>query len=120
MQKLFQADEGLGNRSEVVKGIETKVKIERRGKTDLIAEILVVAKRGTTISALAEKVGNVSTVNRYLPPLLKRGLIRLEKTGKYFLSTDGREYGVLYFTTKKGFMFLKWYTNLLALLSKDD
>ena len=103
------------NQSEGVKEMETKVEAERRGSTEIIAEILEIAKGGKTISALTV-TSNATTVNRYLPLLLKRGLLKIEKTEKYFVSEDGRKYGVLYITTKKGLAFLEGFHKLLSFM----
>ena len=97
--------------------MEAKVEAERRrGSTEIIAEILEIAKGGNTKSALAKTL-DATTVNRHLPLLLKRGLVKVEKTERYLVSKDGRKYGVLYITTKKGLAFLKSFHKLLSFLS---
>lgn len=95
-------------------------KAEKRGSLKLIVDLLTQARGGVTISVLAAKLGNVSTVNRYLPLLLECKLINRKKSREYFLTRDGRKLGVIYTTTQKGFNLIMAYGALVDLLSEDN
>ena len=80
---------------------------KRRDQLDIVNEILKVAKQGASKTRIMYNVNlNFTGVNQYLSYMMKKDLLLKTQEG----------YNPLYCTSKKGFVFLSGYTQLVQLL----
>lgn len=84
---------------------------KRRGRIEIIAEILNATKKGAHKTQIMYQAGlSFSQLTVYLDFLLKSGLIqKIEKKGK-----------VMYKITNKGMLFLESYKELKSFLIKES
>ena len=81
----------------------------RRGKIDIIAEILLIARRGSVKTKIAHLTNlNFKRCEKYLALLLKKGLLTVN---------DDRG-AITYVTTEKGHEFLELYRRYKELLGE--
>ena len=90
--------------------------MQKRGATEIIAEILKVASgRGITKTSLVYKVNlNFTRIERYIELLTRKGLVELQRDG------DDDRSSMLYRTTHRGTVALRLLSNSNSIIFGDS